>query len=43
MIARLLIAAINEATLFVANAADVDGARDEASTGIDLMIGSLGA
>jgi hypothetical protein len=43
MIARLLIAAINEAALFVANADDVDGARDEASTGIEVMIGSLRA
>jgi AcrR family transcriptional regulator len=41
MIARLIIAATNEAALFVANADDADSARAEASAGLDLMITSL--
>jgi AcrR family transcriptional regulator len=41
MIARLLIAATNEAALFVANADDANSARAEASAGLDLMITSL--
>jgi AcrR family transcriptional regulator len=41
MIARLIIAATNEAALYVANADDVDAARAEAATGLDLLITSL--
>jgi AcrR family transcriptional regulator len=41
MIARLIIAATNEAALYVANADDVDAARAEATAGLDLMITSL--
>jgi AcrR family transcriptional regulator len=41
MFARLIIAAINEAALFVANAADVDAARTEASAGIDFLLASI--
>jgi hypothetical protein len=41
VIARLLIAATNEAALFVANADDADSARAEASASLDLMITSL--
>ena len=42
MTARLIIAAINEAALFVANAVDVDTARSEALASIDFMIMSIG-
>lgn len=41
MTARLIIAAINEAALFVANAGDVDTARSEAFASIDFMIMSI--
>jgi AcrR family transcriptional regulator len=41
MTARLIIAAINEAALFVANAVDVDTARSEAFASIDFMIMSI--
>jgi AcrR family transcriptional regulator len=41
MTARLIIAAINEAALFVANAVDVGTARSEAFTSIDFMIMSI--
>lgn len=41
MVARLIIAATNEAALFVANADDVDAALEEASAGIELMITSI--
>jgi hypothetical protein len=41
MTARLIIAAINEAALFVANAVDVDTARAEALASIDFMITSI--
>ncbi|WP_006247430.1 TetR/AcrR family transcriptional regulator [Mycolicibacterium tusciae] len=41
MMARLINAAANEAALFVANAADVEKARDEASAGIDHLITSI--
>jgi AcrR family transcriptional regulator len=41
MIARLVIAATNEAALFVANADETDAARDEAAAGLDLLITAL--
>jgi hypothetical protein len=41
MTARLIIAATNEAALFVANAVDVDAARAEAVASIDFMITSI--
>jgi AcrR family transcriptional regulator len=41
MTARLIIAATNEAALFVANAVDVDTARAEALASIDFMITSI--
>jgi AcrR family transcriptional regulator len=41
MIARLINAATNQAALFVANAVDVEAARDEASAGIDHLITSI--
>jgi AcrR family transcriptional regulator len=41
MTARLIIGAINEAALFVANAVDVDTARSEAFASIDFMIMSI--
>jgi AcrR family transcriptional regulator len=43
MTARLIIAALNEAALFVANAVDVDAARAEAFAGVDFMITSIAA
>jgi AcrR family transcriptional regulator len=43
MTARLINAATNEAALFVANAVDVEAARDEASAGIDHLITSIAA
>ena len=43
MTARLIIAATNEAALFVANAVDVDAARVEAFAGVDFMITSIEA
>jgi AcrR family transcriptional regulator len=41
MTARLIIAATNEAALFVANAVNVDAARAEACASIDFMITSI--
>ena len=41
MIARLINAATNQAALFVANAVDVEAARDEATAGIDHLIMSI--
>ncbi len=43
MTARLIIAATNEAALFVANAVDVGAARAEALAAIDFMITSIAA
>jgi AcrR family transcriptional regulator len=41
MIARLINAATNQAALFVANAVDVEAAREEASASIDHLITSI--